>query len=462
MLSHLNLRSFKAFENLSIELKPITLLLGPNNSGKSSILASIRLLVQTIDSYDSDLPLLLNGPLGDFGTYRDIVFSNNRKRVMEIGIGSVPKDNMLLGRQLSLFNNKNNGEYEAAYVNLSYKYRPKRRELVLRSSELKIGEKNLIATKYSEDTERQLIERIGDSKVPSTLKAALSSSYRTQNFLPRPFISSRSIRNRTDGSTLDEFLTPKLQKTLQDANSISGALSRALQNVEYIGAMRSPPARTYLFTGEKRQRVGATGDNAASILVMDAARGGSRSLYIREQVKEWLAKADIASNLSIKRISDRHYEIRIQHPHTHEDENIADVGQGNSQILPVLVGGYNLRKGASYLVEEPEIHLHPRAQSELGSFFFDLYERNVQSIIETHSEYLIIRLQQLVAAGKIPADDVAVYYVYAAENKKTVTELKLDNLGRFINEWPEGFFPERLEEAEELSRIRYRARKKPE
>ncbi len=169
-----------------------------------------------------------------------------------------------------------------------------------------------------------------------------------------------------------------------------------------------------------------------------------------------MKQAGIASDLRVEPLSDRHYEIRVQHPVTEEYQNLADVGYGNSQILPVLVGGFNLRPGATYLVEEPEIHLHPRAQAELGDFFLDLYRRGVQSVVETHSEHLILRLQQHVASQSIPPDKIGFYYVYAQGKKKGVAPLKLDSLGRFTEPWPEGFFPERLEEAKKLSKLRFK------
>ena len=86
MISKIVLKNFKAFEEQAIDFRPITLFLGPNNSGKSSILAALRILVQTIESYDPQVPILLNGVMGDFGTYRDVVFDNNPRRHIHISV----------------------------------------------------------------------------------------------------------------------------------------------------------------------------------------------------------------------------------------------------------------------------------------------------------------------------------------------------------------------------------------
>ncbi len=458
LLRRIHLHNFKAFDELAMDFGPITLLLGPNNSGKSSIIAPLRLLVQTTESYDAQVPLLLSGIMGDFGTYKDIVYRNHRGRPMEIGI-SVQST----GRRRRPASQEGfwpSTEDVVSEIVLGYKYRTVRRELVLRSTEIKLSGDTLLATAYSEDSERQLVEKVGEKAVPSPLKSSLAKSLRMYHFLPQSVLIHVAAR-RPEGSALQEFVTKDVEDNLRKANNIAREIQRYLRDVEYVGAMRIPPSRTYLFTGERRRRVGASGENAISILDMDSARSGARSLGIAGLVRDWLAKADIASDLRIERLSDRHYEIRVQHPVTDEYQNLADVGYGNSQVLPVLIGGFNLSPGSTYMVEEPEIHLHPRAQAALGDLFLELYQRGVQSIVETHSEHLVLRLQQYVASKLIPADHVLVYYVYAkeenenGEDRKKAKRLRLDDEGRFIDEWPEGFFPERLEEAKKLSRIRF-------
>ena len=69
----------------------------------------------------------------------------------------------------------------------------------------------------------------------------------------------------------------------------------------------------------------------------------------------------MASALEAHALSERQYDIKFQHPVTREVENLADVGFGVSQVLPVLVAGYNMQSGSVFMVEQPEFHLHPRA-----------------------------------------------------------------------------------------------------
>lgn len=459
MINRIKLHNFKAFEDLDVNFRPITLFLGPNNSGKSSILASLRLLSQTIESFDPQVVLLLDGIMGDFGTYKDIVFGNHRGRPMKINLSIQPsfRKSGDIG-QMEFWPSLRDRKYE---VRLEYKYRMIRREIILKEIEVLDNNESLITFGYSFDSERQAIDQVGNKRISPSIKSQLSKMIRMNNFLP--FLPSyRFLAMRREAGSLRETLTKNDLQKFESMAHIFRVIARDLHSLDYVGAMRATPQRTYAFTGEKRGRIGPSGENAANIFVLDELRSGARKLNIAKNVNNWLNKAGIASSFQMEPISDRHYEIHVRHPITGENENLADVGYGNSQIFPVLVGGYNMQEGSIFIVEEPEIHLHPRAQAELGDFFLDLYKRGVQSIVETHSEYLILRLQQHVASGNIPYDQIRIYYVFPEQNKKIIKKLRLDKQGKFKDEWPEGFFPERLEEARKLAKIRLDIDKKSE
>jgi predicted ATPase len=444
MISSLRLENFKAFERASLDLRPITVLLGPNNSGKSSIMASLRLLVQTVESFDSSVPLLLNGILGDFGTYKDIVYQNHRGKKIEIELDLTP-----LKRRATW----GLGSGDVVQIKLAFKFRTGRREIILKNFELRQNGSVVFSSIYSEEAERQIVNHIGSREVPQSLRAALSRAMRVQNFIPQNLniFTAREVL----GSIMEGFMKGDTEQSLRSLSRLSSFIGFHLRDTEYVGAMRVPPARTYLYTGERRGRIGANGENASNILVLDNSRGKSKSKDILGKIGLWLSSSGMASGIKIETLSDRHYEIKVQHPITKEYQNFADVGFGHSQVLPVLVGGYNLNEGATYLVEQPEIHLHPKAQAELGNFFLELYGRGVQVLLETHSEHLILRLQRHVAAGVINPKDIVFYYVHADGDRKCLVKMNTDGEGKFVNEWPGGFFPERLEEAKELARARF-------
>lgn len=124
-----------------------------------------------------------------------------------------------------------------------------------------------------------------------------------------------------------------------------------------------------------------------------------------------------------------------------------DVGIGISQVLPVLVAAYG-SQGKLIAMEQPEIHLHPALQAELGDVFIEaaLGERKNTFILETHSEHLILRLMRRIREGKISPDDIGVVFVEPLANGSRFVELRIDEEGDFIDEWPGGFFEESFHE----------------
>ena len=327
MISGLNLHNFKAFEHLAIKVRPLTFILGPNNSGKSSIISPLRILVQTMESYDQEVPLLLDGVMGDFGTYKDIVYGNHRGRVLEISIDFELEKERIRG-----------AESGDATVDLAFKYRTKRREVILRSVRTSLGDKSLIRLEYSNDSERHLVTSIGNKPIPSALKSSASRGVFLQHFLPFAPLGFVGTERSEQASLLEDKEIYELKRL---SNLVTNRLRQAFNSIEYIGAMRHP-SRTYLFTGEKRKRVGASGENAASLIVMDAGRSGKQKLRLGERTSYWLKQAGLAESLEAVPLTDRHYELRLTHPVTREGQNVSDVGYGNSQVIPVLVGGFNL------------------------------------------------------------------------------------------------------------------------
>lgn len=124
-----------------------------------------------------------------------------------------------------------------------------------------------------------------------------------------------------------------------------------------------------------------------------------------------------------------------------------DVGIGISQVLPVLVMAFASR-GKLLAMEQPEIHLHPALQAELADVFIEAAfgGRGNTFILETHSEHLILRIMRRIREGKLRPEDVGVLFVEPLSQGSRFTELRLDEEGDFIDEWPGGFFEESFHE----------------
>lgn len=446
MLRRIFLENFRAFESLDIELSKVNLFFGPNNAGKSAILSCVNLLAQTLESADPYAAVLLSGKFEDLGSYRDMVHGNDARRHVKIGIGFDIQEPRWSKPARGKARVRDMVEYggELAVV---LEYQPRKRRIVVRGSNINAQGETVLATRLAAGGERQVVEkaasRFGDL-TPSRLSRLLSMNH----FLP--MIGLPYARNWRQADVSTAFrLAGELNRFGRSARSL-------LEGVEFIGPFRSKAERVYALSGESPSTVGVRGDKAVDVLISDFLAGGKRRKRVGEQVSAWLRNAEVASDMQPRILSPRHVEIQVGHRYSGESQNLADVGYGCSQILPILVAGFNRPPGSTLIVEQPELHLHPRAQAELGTFILDVQERGLQVLIETHSEHLLLRLQSHVASGKLRPEDVAVYYVYTDKvaERKTVKRLQLGNDGLFKEKWPEGFFPERLIEAKRVAGFR--------
>jgi hypothetical protein len=150
--------------------------------------------------------------------------------------------------------------------------------------------------------------------------------------------------------------------------------------------------------------------------------------------------------------------IRLRDRRTGTEVSPTQVGSGVSQVLPIVLESVDSGAGP-VLVEQPELHLHPRLQADLADLSIETacrsyedYEEELlnprkQWILETHSEALMLRLQRRIREGRLKSDDVCVLYVQpGAEDGSRILRLRLDELGELIDEWPDGFFEESYNE----------------
>jgi predicted ATPase len=113
--------------------------------------------------------------------------------------------------------------------------------------------------------------------------------------------------------------------------------------------------------------------------------------------------------------------------------NLSDIGYGVSQVLPVVVQSVLRKDATTLLIQQPEVHLHPRAQAALGTFFAQIAETERMFVIETHSDYLVDRVRQEVAKGTIKSEDVQILFFDKPGLETTIHQLTLDENGNVEN-----------------------------
>ena len=182
----------------------------------------------------------------------------------------------------------------------------------------------------------------------------------------------------------------------------------------------------------------------------------------------WVKHLKLADSLDVRDIAKRLNLFQVQvtgagrFPSTRgTTANLADVGFGVSQVLPVLVQGLLMRPGGVYLVQQPEIHLHPDAQAGLADFFIYLASYGIITIVETHSEYLLLRIRRRLAEGAPPIsmglpterpqiqtlrpNDVSVLFTGFEDKRAAVKQLHIGTAFQFEN-LPSGFMSQALDD----------------
>ena len=220
-------------------------------------------------------------------------------------------------------------------------------------------------------------------------------------------------------------------------------LDQTLESLFPMGPFRRPPERWYIFTGTSPEDVGYRGDLLPDLLF--------RRADLIEEANTWLERLDIGYVLRVRAIGGASdlFEVRLVDRRREGEVNVAlsDVGFGISQILPFIVQTL-ASSGQVISIEQPEVHLHPKLQADLGDLLTTAIEKPYrhQFLVETHSEHLILRLQKLVRERKLRPEDISVIFVSRGGAGSSARRLRLDDDGRFMDEWPGGFFAERLRE----------------
>ena len=222
------------------------------------------------------------------------------------------------------------------------------------------------------------------------------------------------------------------------------ALTQTLGNLFPIRPFRSLPQRYYIPTGMNPWHVGYWGHLLPDLLFGDPE--------LVKQTNEWLKRLDIDYMLEMKQVGTDPgdpFAVRLIDTRRKEPVNVAlpDVGFGISQLLPFIVQSL-VPEQQIISIEQPEVHVHPKLQADLGDILAEAIKEQSRKrfIIETHSEHLILRLQRLVRKHQIKPEDVSVIYVSRGPDGAKAERLRLDEEGDFIDEWPNGFFLERLRE----------------
>ncbi len=185
--------------------------------------------------------------------------------------------------------------------------------------------------------------------------------------------------------------------------------------------------------------------------------GNSKSKRLEQQVNAWLN--ELMPGVSITANYDKathSAQIRVYNYYTKGDTTIStNIGFGISYVLPIIVTGLIARRGSLMIVENPEAHLHPSAQSKIGQFLAKIANAGVNIIVETHSDHFVNGIQITCAKKEISNEDVTINFFSQKEGNKQpeIETISITEKGE-LSSWPKGFFDQSQKDFAELFKFR--------
>lgn len=408
-LTGLSFRNYKAFQGRErLEIRPLTILIGKNSSGKSAI-ARLPLLLGASLSPRAQAPIELAGDGFDLGgSFVDIV--HNKRPHGEVELGASFRDEK--------------------------------------------GETSFSATvQFYDDLSLQVVKALSVEAHDIAFELARVSEDPGAD----PGNYSVEVGGRTKLTCEVSFvgLTPSdnygLEKTGMLGKLAVGLAkpTQVLQDAIYLGPFRESPQRIYRFPGGLPQNVGRAGAMAPAMLAADARRRGAvlREVanWYREHLGGWALDVDMVptgNTFSIVLRNPREPQVGI---------NIVDAGTGLSQVLPVvtqrLFEQVTGKQASLEIVEQPELHLHPGAHGSLADLYIAASKvPGSRFLIETHSENFLLRVRRRVAEGALPPESVRIYWVQETPSEGSkIVPIEVLSDGE-VSDWPEGVFSEDFDE----------------
>ncbi len=428
-----NVRCFPG-ENF-IEIKPITILLGKNSTGKTTVLATIAALAEGKPlTFKPDFNI---GPF-NLGSYDDILTklgdTREKARILKLGVagsteegdfvyvGEYKKSKEELGPILkkAIINKKNiqivisakkGGIYEAD-IGVSKNEKPLFKKLSFNTAKAPKAGDNVTFLKYPITTPVDFLDEI-------TIDMAIYSA-----LLGKEIKKPKSI-----GESEYEYAVEKIREYLPIFGfSFTIPGKGVISN--HIAPIRSKPERTY---ETYKKEVTAEGYHVPFMLEYDSR---TRKKSLIKALNEFGVESGLFSLLKVKQLGlpkGNRFELLVEingPPH-----NIVDVGYGVSQAIPLVVESLKSPDGAILTLQQPEVHLHPEAQAAFGTLLARIgVDGKKTFVVETHSDYMVDRIRLEIKKGTIPFEAVSIYYLELKENVAKLHKLEINKKGDFIKQ----------------------------
>ena len=400
-ITKIAVKGFKSIaEECEIDIRPLTILAGANSSGKSSIMQPLLLLKQTLEAPYDPGPLLIDGP----------------------NVRFISADQFLSKLSDETRTDRFQVQIETQIPDFSHSVATTFRKEENSIELVKMTAEERVKNNHTSSPERlTLYPEMASEEIKSSIE---------QHSIPKDCDRVKRFRCFLVFGTKDSYtfftITPNLESNI--LNSI------------HLPGLRGNPERIYKLTSTGPLYPG-TFEHYAASLIHEWQETKDERL---KKLGDALHILGLTGRVSTKRVGGVGIEIqvgRLPYDSTHDTDmvSIADVGFGVSQVLPVVVALIIADPGQLVYLEQPELHLHPRAQVALAQVLADAAKRGVRVVAETHSSLLLLGIQTLVAEGDLSPELVKLHWF--SRNKDGITEVNsvdLDEAGAY-GDWPMDF-----------------------
>jgi predicted ATPase len=415
-MRRLLLNDFRCFAGpFDIPLAPLTVLVGENSSGKSSLLAAIRIAWdlgrRPPPDFNED-PFLL-GTYEQIATYR----AGRAGRARSFSIGAEDVFRPVPRRDAS-----------AEVVRVEAHFNEQGAQPHLFKSSIVSGGIE-VAGQVSEDGVALTVKTpsgvrpIPADELPPSARFSTHSIALMDDYLLRWLAAKRRPEGRLPTPDDELYLVEDL---LQRVRFSGGARPYAFAPV------RSRPQRTY---DPIKDSPDPEGQHVPMVLARTLRDVGPRGQSLKDSLVAFGEASGLFHDLKVRRLGKEGDPFQLLVKSFGTNRNLVDVGYGISQILPILVEIFTGPRDRVFLIQQPEVHLHPRAQAALATLFGELAAaRQCQLIVETHSDYFIDRLRMDTRDGfGAKSEDISLLYLEPDKSGTKIHPLKFDARGDLID-----------------------------
>jgi len=448
MIKKIRIKNFKCLRDTGyLDIKPLTFFVGPNSSGKSSLFQILLMLKQTVENIDPNNPLIVNGNWAQMGSYPEFIYKGDSKNELDVEIEFFD-----VRSERFPFNKPYSSRTSQLKIRTSFCYNIETTQINIKEILIQRGK-----------NEFQKVIRKGSNYIAniSYIIKKKEEQLTFEEVKPYKFYDFMAdYRKLSELFEKKEYLSDR-KFYFGRGFEISRIVDKQFENLYYLGPLRQFPQRIYITSGQRPGDVGIRGQHAVDVLWFSHLSKNERIKKINKECIKWFKEFGFADNIELENIGiPNYYQVVITDPFTKCKTNLLNIGFGASQTLPIIIESFYAPKNSLILIEQPEIHLHPKAQASLGDLFISsVTDSNRNLIVETHSEHILSRVRRKIAEKVIDKDKVAIYYFNPTENGTKIEEIVINENGQYVS-FPDGFFEEGILEAfEHLKAIKNNGKK---